>query len=288
MTRASMGLLLGCLLGCLALTGCATATGSTETGQPVDAAHLATEAAPPSALPGQVVWLGLAGPGHPVLAPGAVVADVPNAGDGSVRTEITTSAGGRITRGTGPAGEAALRFPAYVAQGQTPAAVLIVRPQGTPDPLSPGTRPFELGADVNLDPDSSGSATDNGDNVLQRGLFSDPAQYKLQLDHGVASCRIAGASGEALVSGPAPIDRGRWYRLSCRRSGDQVTLTQRPLAGGGDEQVATVTAPTGRVEFPSGVPLTAGGKVSAAGDVTVSETDQFNGLMDGISLRLLE
>ena len=221
--------------------------------------------------------------------PGGVVAAADNGGSAKVAASVVTSDGGRITRARGVASSSALRFPAF-SQGPTPAAVLLLRQKGATDVLSPGEHDFSFGADFNLDPVSSGSATDNGDNLVQRGLSSDAAQYKLQLDHGTPSCRVAGSAGEALAAAPDPVVTGGWYRVSCRRTGDTLVLVVRRLGDSGPEskETTTVQAPTGSVEMPPEVPLSVGGKVSPGGEITVSATDQFNGLVDNVFLELQE
>lgn len=220
-------------------------------------------------------------------APGAVVGRVESRGSEPVTITVATSAGGRITRARGFDSASALRFPAY-SPGPTPAAVVLVRGTDADDLLSPGERPFLFGADVDLDAVSSGSPTDNGDNVVQRGLSAEDAQYKLQLDHGTPSCRVAGTAGVAFVAAPAPVQRGSWYRLTCRRSADTLTLVVRRLdeSGPGAEQTTTVRAPTGSVRMDAGVPVSIGGKVAANGEITTSATDQLNGLVDNVRLEL--
>src|SRR5215211_2772628 len=85
-------------------------------------------------------------------------------------------------------GTSALRFPAFSAEREAPRLVLVLNPIGASDLLNPGGQDFSFGADLRLNDASSGKGDDNGDNVLQRGLFSDANQYKLQVDKRVPSC----------------------------------------------------------------------------------------------------
>jgi hypothetical protein len=221
--------------------------------------------------------------------PGAVVARVENTGSSAVVASVVTSGGGRITRARGFDSSSALRFPAY-RPGTTPAAVLLLWDRSGTDRFSPAERPFVFGADVELDEVSSGSPSDNGDNVVQRGLSADTSQYKLQLDRARPSCRVAGSAGVAFVKAPTPIRPGVWYRVSCRRSADTLLLDVRRLgqAGPGAEQTVAVRAPTGSVTMARGVPVSVGGKTAADGKITTSSTDQFNGLVDNVLFELQE
>jgi hypothetical protein len=150
--------------------------------------------------------------------------------------------------------------------------------------LSPGDRDFEFGAAFELDPESSGSEADNGDNLLQRGSFNDPGQYKIQLDHGVPSCRVAGDAGVLFVEADEAVDPGAWYSVSCRRAGDEVTLTVTPYADQDDGESWRATGPTGTVPFGD-QPLSVGGKVDPSG-TPVASADQFNGAVDDVFLRI--
>lgn len=220
------------------------------------------------------------------LAPGAMVATVPNAGRSRLESSVSTSAGGRITQDHGLDSGFAVRFPAF-AQGPTPAAVLVLRVSGTADRLSPDDRPFSFGADFNLDARSSGSATDNGDNLLQRGLATDRSQYKVQIDRGVMSCRIAGSAGKAVLKAKSPVEPTAWYRVRCTRRGDLLTLVVRRLDGSGGRETVRVEADVGSVRFARAVPVSVGGKVAADGEVVASATDQLNGLVDNVRFELL-
>jgi hypothetical protein len=72
---------------------------------------------------------------------------------------------------------------------------------GVGRPAQPGSRDFEFGAGFSLDTKSTGDHADNGDNLIQRGLFGDKAQYKIQVDKGKVSCRIKGSGGAQVSIG---------------------------------------------------------------------------------------
>ena len=212
---------------------------------------------------------------------GEIVPSVQNTGRGKLYAEIITHAGGRILRAAGSGSGYALRFPGVEGGIDPPAAMLLLRSQDTMDFLSPGSADFAFGADLLLDEESEDAPTDNGNNVVQRGLYEDTAQYKLQVDHGAFSCRVAGSEGEAVVSAPGVVEPGEWYRVSCEWSDDNVVLSWERLAD--TEEGTTVRRSTiGDVTFSAGTPFVVGGKLDARGEVTVDATDQFNGVIDNV------
>ncbi|MFS3128104.1 LamG domain-containing protein [Nocardioides sp. Bht2] len=209
----------------------------------------------------------------------SVVPSVQNLGSAPVRITITTASGGRVRLAPSPSG-VGVRFPERDDSSSGAAAITVWDREGE---LSPGARDFRFGAQVMLDQESEGSSNDNGDNVMQRGLFTDPLQVKIQLDHGVASCRVAGDEGDLLAKAKRPVERGRWYSVDCARRGSLLRLRVKSLEqGGGEDQVANVRGNTGQVQFPANVPLSVGAKVGPDGDLMPSTTDQFNGAVDDV------
>ena len=175
---------------------------------------------------------------------------------------------------------AALRFPAYSGTQKGSFAALRVEPE---EWLSPGTSEFTFGADVRLDGDSSGSEIDNGDNVLQRGLFADSAQFKIQVDKHRASCVVRGTDGSVVVKSKLALDPAKWYRLSCHRLDNAVTLTVADLKAGTAPAAVSKTGPIGSLDLIGSEPLAIGAKIGEDGELVKSSTDQFNGRMDNIS-----
>lgn len=213
---------------------------------------------------------------------GEIVPTVQNTGTGRLYTEVVTHAGGRVLRAEGSGAGYALRFPGLEGGLDPPSAMLLVRSRDAEDFLSPGLEDFAFGADVLLDEESEDAPTDNGNNVVQRGLYEDAVQYKLQVDHGSVSCRIAGSDGAAVVTAPAVVP-GEWYRVSCERSNGDVLLTWEALGGSDEDKGTTVRRSTiGDVTFSAGTPFVVGGKLDARGQVTVDSTDQFNGVIDNV------
>ncbi len=213
---------------------------------------------------------------------GEAVDAVSNSGTGDVGVVVAASGTAAVESVEGPDGGQAVRFPAYTGEAAAPAAVLVVTATG--DAISPLDRDFEFGATFLLDAESSGSAVDDGDNLLQRGSFSDPGQFKIQLDHGVPSCRIVGDAGEVFVEAQEAVKPGAWYTVSCEREGSEVSLSVTPYDDQEDQEPARATGPTGSISLLA-QPLSVGGKVSPQG-VPVASADQFNGAVDDVFLRI--
>ncbi|MBM7518329.1 hypothetical protein [Nocardioides nitrophenolicus] len=268
---AAIGALIGAVIG--AAGGCAVSDGA--------------GAAPPS--PGRHPGKGLAkldlGLGFDqVVVPGDMVPGATNDGTATVDITVATQAGGRLTWTPGRAGGSAVRTPGYVAEGPVPAAALVVRTDpSAPDPLDPGAADFVVGVDFRADPATAGRAEDDGDNLVQRGRFGQPAQLKLQLDHGVASCRLAGTLGEVLVQADQAVTPERWYRLTCTRSAGAVRMRLADLDGGTDPREWAVTADPGTITF-DGVPLSIGAKLADHGRIAPGSADQFHGTIDRVVL----
>ncbi|WP_309647981.1 hypothetical protein [Nocardioides sp.] len=215
---------------------------------------------------------------------GSVVPRVENTGTAPVDIELVTQSGGRIVRENGPT-EGAGRFPAL---DRSKAAAVVVRSTGPNDALSPGTRTFRFGADFRLDAESDGLPTDNGDNLVQRGLFDGPAQYKLQIDQGYASCRVAGDRGAVLARAPMPVETDQWYRVTCLRQGDSLKLNLLKEDDGEWDSLGPWTASgrIGLVRLARGAPLSIGAKTLAGGEIVRSGPDQFNGAVDNVQFKL--
>jgi hypothetical protein len=214
-----------------------------------------------------------------------------NTGAQAVAVQTNLGSGGTIEQARGPDGSRALRFPPF-SVAEPPLAVLTVLATKD-DFLSPGASDFEFGVDFSLDEPSEGGA-DNGNNLLQRGLFRDAAQYKLQIDHGLVSCRVVGSEGEAVATSATPVTAGTWYRARCTRRGDTLKLSLAALdssgevpddegaEGGAEGGGAETVARTGVVTLTAETPLSIGSKVTSAGEVVPSSPDQFNGALDNV------
>jgi hypothetical protein len=197
-----------------------------------------------------------------------------------VTTAVTSSGGGAIESADGVDGSAA-DFPAWDGSSAPYERVAVtVRSNDPSDPLSPGLRDFSFGASFSLDAKTQGG-NDNGNNLVQRGLYDDPAQYKLQIDEGHVSCRIEGSRGAPFVKSRTAVDRNTWYTATCSRIDGVMTLTVQPV--GGEAESASTRSTAGSVDMgSSSVPLAVGAKVSPSGTVVAGNADQFNGLVDDV------
>ncbi len=204
---------------------------------------------------------------------------------------VVASGGGRVTEApsrTGSGGPA-MRFPAFDPSARGPRAAVVTRSATARDVLDPGTDDFSFGATVQLDAaNEQAGSSDNGNNVLQRGLFGARSQYKIQIDERRPSCRVKGPLGAVLVTSKTTVTPGRWYGLACSRSGDTITLTVTRWTADGTPRidVATATRPTGDLRpTVASLPLSVGAKVEDNGALTTSP-DQFNGVIDDPFVRI--
>ncbi|MFT4220198.1 MAG: hypothetical protein QM611_06740 [Microbacterium sp.] len=177
-----------------------------------------------------------------------------------------------------PGGGVAAEFPEFSEGNEEPGVGLVASPGDKLLP-EPSNAEFGFGADVRLRSVES-SDDDNGDNIIQRGLAADPAQFKLQIDHGVPSCSVTGDAGRRLVKGEL-LEEGIWYRLACVRATGALKLT---VSAVGEDELKEyeVKGSTGRVDFVDATPLAIGRKATGAGEIVIKQPDQFNGTLDSV------
>lgn len=214
---------------------------------------------------------------------GSTVSTVEQLGTAAVSADVVRLSGGSIKTSNWRNGSKVFDLPAFAWSSTPPRAVLRVIPTGAGDALAPRLRDFEFGADFRKDSLSSGTTVDNGDNLIQRGLWNEPAQYKIEVDGGRPGCRIKGDRGSVSVSAAFRVDPGLWYRVRCKRVANTVTLqTQEYRDDGTIRTVLTSrTGTIGSVVWPkTRTPLSVGGKLRADGSMVSSATDQFNGLVN--------
>lgn len=214
---------------------------------------------------------------------------VENSGTAAVDGTVRTRNGGKVLGVDGPWGPRAFQLPDF-ATWATPSTIpiAVVTFGGSGDSawqLNPGTSDFGFGSSFRLDADGGSSWVDNGDNLVQRGLWGAPSQYKIQLDRGRPSCRVKGADGAVMVDGDYEVPRGRWFNVRCERDARGVTMT---LGGrlADDSYVFREWRSVGRTGSMWGldgdVPLSIGGKVDDSGEPMVADSDQFNGAVDNV------
>jgi hypothetical protein len=180
-------------------------------------------------------------------------------------------------------GTSALRFPSYSPEVQSPRLVLVINPVGATDLLNPEAKDFSFGADLRLNEVSSGEGGDNGDNVLQRGLFSDASQYKLQVDKRVPSCTVKSGKAQLFLKFDDGLDEG-WFRLRCDYAAGSLTLSVNQIHTDRVEELGnkTKSASIGPIGFSARTPATIGGKLGSNGELVLNQSDQFNGELDNV------
>lgn len=184
---------------------------------------------------------------------------------------LTTDRSGDGTRG--------LLFPAYEPGAREARLVLLLEGTGRPTPGAADGLTF--GADVRLDEGATSGAADNGDNVVQRGLYADDDQYKLQVDHRVPSCSVRTPRGRVVLELARPSDAG-WWRLRCHYDGVELSGSASRLDGQQESRSSRTAARLGALSFPATTGVSVGGKVSAKGTLVTTQPDQLNGALDNV------
>ena len=199
--------------------------------------------------------------------------------------EVLGQDGGAVRAVEDATGGTAAGFPRPAAAAAGNLAALRVEPGAGADPLAPGDRDFAFGLDVLLLADAERTALDDGNNLMQRGLFGNQGQYKLQIDDDRPSCRVAGDRGEVLVKAPEKLELGRWHRLRCERLGDRVQLFVGTFDTSGTVtwQGWSESGVTGDIE-PGTPPSTVsiGAKLNPEGGFVEEAPDQYSGLLDRV------
>ena len=180
----------------------------------------------------------------------------------------------------------AMRFPRYVASGTYPRAVVGLS-ASDPGVLDPGSNDFRFGAVLKVDGVSSGRGDDNGDNVFQRGLSSDRAMFKLEVDGDRPACTVRGSSGKVVVRSPRRIGRS-WYHAWCAKTGNRLSIYVRPMDQAGGLVSATGWGRMGQVSFAGATRASIGGKLTSSGAIVSGASDQFNGLISRVDAQLLD
>jgi hypothetical protein len=202
---------------------------------------------------------------------------------GRVSVRSLEAGGGQIVQVPSGNGTSAVRFPPYSPEAQSPRLVLVINPVGATDPLNPEAQDFSFGADLRLNAASSGKGDDNGDNVLQRGLFSDANQYKLQVDKRVPSCTVKSGKAQLFVKFDDGLDEG-WFRVRCDYEAGSLTLSVSQILADHVEKLGnkTKSVSIGPIGFSARTPATIGGKLGSNGELVLNQSDQFNGELDNV------
>jgi hypothetical protein len=223
---------------------------------------------------------------------GAPFTDIANLGTANTTQTIKLKNGASlISRRSATTGGGIVDYPAYDGGQAGARAAVAVQNAGTTDAISPGAKAFTMGADTKLDATNEGSAYDDGNNIFQRGLYTDAAQMKLQIDAGRFSCRVKGDLGAIEKWSPLVLTTGAWYRATCTREalagGDRLVLVVAPLKSDGTLGAATTTtsavAPIGNLSFPLATPASVGAKLNPNSTFPTS-CDPYTGVLDNVFL----
>ena len=214
--------------------------------------------------------------------------DLASSGSAAVTTRIASAEDGAVVAVNRRGAGRAARFEPFDDDPPAPLAVLVIEPEGDSDPFAPGTAPFSFGADLKLDDTSEGTDVDDGNNLFQRGLYDDDAQFKMQVDSERVSCRVSGSAGSVVVAADFDLRTGRWYRARCTRKDRTVVLRLvRRTSDGVVRHRWSRTGDIGKLAFSGAPPISVGGKITATGEVVESSSDQFNGRVDNVFFRRL-
>jgi hypothetical protein len=252
---------------------------------PDRAADPAPDSAPPAPLWSDVVRFDFDSNQNPLTK-------AQGAASTRVDVDLVRSNGGDVVFGPSYDGaDQALNFPGFAGFATGPRAVVAVAPRQPTDELSPGKAAFAFGADIRLVDPNEGSEFDNGNNIIQRGLFDTQAQFKLQIDKAVASCRVEGDAGSLTVKSSVKLDTGSWYGLRCERllitGQEEVELLRITVTAFSDGTVKgesvqdTKEGQIGGLVMKAGVPLSIGGKLDRFQRIE-EYSDQFNGGLDNV------
>lgn len=200
------------------------------------------------------------------------------------RLAVLEVEGGRVTPAPDADGGQAARFPSVDAATLGRLAAIAVE---DPDRrLVPARDDFVIGADVMLTEEPRRTERDDGDNLVQRGLFGSGGQYKLQLDDGRPACRVVGDEGDGLAKLDEVLEVGQWYRLRCERTAQRVSVFAAPLPLTGDTVWESATAWTITGEITTVAPISIGAKVNIRRELVQPAPDQFNGILDNVMVQI--
>ena len=195
--------------------------------------------------------------------------EYPDALGGPFAARVVTANGGSVEPVAGAGGQGdAVAFPGACEDSTgCPRGMLEVKADAA---LNPGTRDFEFGASVWLDPDQ----TAKGSNIVQRGRYgTDGGQWKLQVDslEGEPSCVVRSGTEPIVVRSSVSVADSAWHRVVCRRDSTGVEIDV-------DGVVDRIAGTTGSVD--NEWPLRVGSP--GVGDLD----DQFHGRIDDVFLTI--
>lgn len=157
---------------------------------------------------------------------------------------------------------------------------VMIEAQGSADE-NPGERDFAVTVDFLMASNQDGAVL--GDqNVMQKGNFDDPGQWKIEIDvQNRASCVFhhPGDDGAPIIARvQRAVNDGVWHTLRCERRGALLTILLD--AGTGDD--------TRSIEIPAGdtVDITNDKTIRIGGQDVMASSDQFHGSLDDITVEI--
>ena len=147
---------------------------------------------------------------------------------------------------------------------------------------NPGSSGFAMGVVFTSKPIPNSDSYSG--NLMQKGLFGDPGQVKLQLvspAQGTVDCRIKGTRGARVITSKVTVDDGAWHTAVCWRTASAVGVTV-------DGVVTSIGWDPGAVR--NARRLTLGNKTATAGssDQHVGRTDFATWVVDPDARRIVE
>jgi len=225
---------------------------------------------------------------------GKVIKSPRNIGVGKTTQYVLSQDGAKVrARKSGISSGRVADFPSFDGDLEGKRAVVTIVNAGKKDALTPRSKSFSFGASVKLDATSAGTDWDDGNNLIQRGLENDAAQYKIEIDKRRPSCRVKGSKDALEVTSSTRIVTDEWYKVKCQRvhttDGDQLVLSVWRILGDGTKvdriQDTSGVVKIGKIRFAKSVPLSVGGKLTDKKTIE-RRSDQLNGRVDDVFLQV--
>jgi hypothetical protein len=209
---------------------------------------------------------------------------VPDVGGGDRRGLVLGAVGGEALLEVLPREEGtgnAVRFPGECMETDPMLCPhVIVEAEDSTD-QDPGERDFAISVDFLMPSLPAGSSIID-QNVMQKGNFDDPGQWKVEIDRERRPTCVfhypddAGTPITARIQ--REIDDGIWHTLRCERRGNFLMIS---LDSGEGEDSRSIEIPAGHT-----VTITNPQPIRIGGQNVMASADQFHGSLDNISIEI--